>query len=447
MSNILSADNIAKHVSQVSSMLPSFVVEDHPKFVNFLKTYYRWSATEGPAAALNYLKVNNDIDMAMDSMLDGYSSLFAYNIPKNMKVDYRFFMKFLKSFYEIKGTEESYKILYRALFNEDVIVHYPVNNLFITSGAQWATDRSFKLKFDGDGYGLRGKSLKGAVNGFKCIVSDVVKSSNHWTIFFQNSTGDFVPDEKIEISGLDEYGYIIPVYEIESVTSGSNWFDNDVIQIESDLFVKVDKIHYGSIKSVTIVSGGAGYSVGDKITTVSEFSGTGFQATVSSVGLSGEIETIQLKRGGFGYVSNQVNFLIQGNGVSNGVGFEGDIVWNDDFMKIHRASILLNREKTTQGNETFSIGTGESITFKSGVYTTPRFWKQIKGATSTETARLHDSDYYQEYSYVLTSVANAHENEAAMKKILQIAGLKLFIEQSVSMTSHKGFTSLIDFQS
>lgn len=426
---VLVPDNVAKQVSQVNAILPSFIIEDHQKFVAFLKAYYKWSASEGPAAALNYMKLNNDVDFVLDSLLDGYANLFAYNIPREMKTDYRFFLKFLKDFYEMKGTDESYKILYRALFNEDVLVYFPKRNVFMTSAAQWATDRTFKINYSGDGYALRGRTLKGENRAFQCMVSDVIKVKDSWVIYFQNSSGDFIPGERLEIMGTDEYTHVVNQFEIQSIVSKPHWHDNDIIRIDEDLVINVDKINYGYITAITITNGGTGFKLGDVITTESDYSGTGFQAIVSSIDANGAVTAVTLKRTGFGYVNENVRFVAH---TGKGKGFQADITWNPEFRTIHSASVILNKKKDGSGIVSYSFGDSETITFTDGAYTTPKHWKLIRGAPSTETARIHDSSYYQEYSYVLSSIANTNGYEESLKKILQIAGLKMFIEQTVS---------------
>lgn len=425
-------DIVAKQVSQVPAILPSFVVEDHPKFVEFLKAYYRWNASQGPAAALNYMKLNNDVDFVLDSMLDGFANLFAYNIPKEMKTDYRFFIKFLREFYDMKGSEESYRILYRALFNEDVLVYFPKRNLLIPSDAVWATEKTFRVRYTGDGYALRGKTLKGGISGFRCMVSDVVKVRGHWMVYFQNASGEFKPDELLEVVGTDERMTVVPMYSIVNIVSKPQWHDNDVIKVDDDLIINVDKINYGYITAITIVDGGEGFKLGDKLTTESDYSGTGFLAEVTSVDADGAVLTVSIQRSGFGYVNENVRFVPFKGG--NGKGFQANPTWNPEFRTIHSASIILNKEKKDSGEVTHTFGDGDTITFTDGVYTIPKYWKLIKGAPSTETARIHDSYYYQEFSYVLSSIANTNGSEAALKQILQIAGLKMFIEQSVSKT-------------
>lgn len=424
---IKSPDNVAKHTSQVNRSLPSFVIENHPKFVEFLKAYYKWNSSVGSAAALNYMKVNNDIDFVMDSMLDGYTNLVAYNIPREMKTEYRFFLRFLKEFYELKGSEESYKILYRALFNEDVSVFYPITATFQLSAAKWNIQKRFNISFSGDGYSLRGMKATGLTSGATCTITDVVKVRDFWTVNFNKQLGDLIPDETISFSDTEETATVLSSYKIKNVVSNGIWSKGDVLSIDDDLSVYVDLIHTGKIIGVTIVDGGSGYKKGDAIRAVSEFTGTGFYATVSTVDETGAVTALSINRSGFGYESNQIQFV-----GGSGTGLQLTATWNDDFMKIRKASIVSNTVKTSIGEETFNLGNGQSITFEDGVYTEFGIWETMIGTPSTEVSYLHDSNYYQEHSYSLVSNADTEEKEDAMRKALQIAGLKMFFDRTVS---------------
>lgn len=424
---IKTQDNVAKHISQINRNLPSFVIENHPKFVEFLKTYYRWNSTMGSAAALNYMKVNNDIDFVMDSMLDGFSNLVAYNIPREMKTDYRFFLRFLKEFYELKGSEESYKILYRALFNEKVNVFYPITATFQASAAQWGKEKRFNITFNGDGYSLRGMTAHGETSGSTCVITDVVQVGNYWTVTFNKQIGDLLPSEVLTFSDTTTTGTVLPAYKIKSIVSNGIWSKGDTVAIDDDLTVYVDVIHTGTINSVSISDGGLGYKVNDVIRTKSEFVGTGFSAVVTEVDEDGVVVEISLKRTGYGYESDEIEFV-----GGSGEGLELIPTWNDNFKKIRKASIVANKVKETSGDVSISIGNGQTIVFEDGVYTETGLWKTLVGAPSSEVSYLHDSNYYQEHSYALVSVADTAEKEDAMRKALQIAGLKMFFDRTVS---------------
>lgn len=431
MQNIISTDSAASLVSQVRSIIPQYVVEDHPKFVEFLKSYYRWSSLNGPIAAMNYMKVNNDIDFVKDSMLDGYMNLFAYNIPRDMKVDYRFFLKFLKSFYEIKGTDESYRIFYNALFGEDVLIFYPKRSMFIPSSATWSNIKTFNVDCNLNLFDFRGSVLKGENNAYECTISDVIKINNNWVISFDNSSGDFEPNEVVYINDTMNTARVLPVFDIKSFKTNSRWSDNEIMKLTNGVTLKVDKIYDGEIISLAIVSGGGGYAPGEVLKTSTDSQGTGFKGVVTSTDSNGAVTGVSVQRSGFGYKNADVAFFVDG---SNGDGLILTPLWNDNFMKVKSLSIISNTIKKNDSDVEYYIGDGESVTFKSGVYTSLNLWGLLRGAPSTSTAIIQDSFYTQEYSYVLSSNANVSDNLQSIKKVLQIAGLKMFVEQSVSLS-------------
>jgi hypothetical protein len=441
--NITEYDAIARYVAQTTAAMPQFVVENYPRFVEFIKAYFRWSITEGSGAALNYMKINNDIDLVADEMLHCYTNLLAPNVPREMKADYRMFIKFLTEFYSIKGTDESFKVLYRALFDEDVYLYYPRRNVFQTSSAQWASTPYFMVEYAGDGFALIGAELKGSVAGFTCLVNNVVQYDGNWLIYFEQSSGEFEPGETLRINNTLGTCTVIPVFAIDSIDSKSRWFDGDSFVLSNGVVIKVDKIFYGYITSVSISDGGVGYSVGDQIVTESNHSGTGFLAVVTSVDSNGAVTGISQRRQGFGYVNPNIRFVSTDR---KGTGLVLVPVWNPEFQKIQHATVVRNVEKMTPGQISLSFGDGESITLSDGVYTRPSFWTLLRDAPSTPTATLHDSDFYQYFSYVLVSNAAVGDSAASIKKLLHIAGLKMFIQRTVSSSHQMGVSFDMDVQ-
>ena len=54
--------------------------------------------------------------------------------------------KFMKDFYQSKGSEKSYEFLFHALFNEDIEIYYPKNHIFRASNNQWTTTKSVRAE-------------------------------------------------------------------------------------------------------------------------------------------------------------------------------------------------------------------------------------------------------------------------------------------------------------
>jgi hypothetical protein len=300
--------NIAsKAVSQSVSSLPKYVVDNHPKFASFMKAYYSWSASQGPDLAMEVLKLQNDIDLVPDVLLDGYKKSYAEGFPLQTQVDFRHFAKFLKEFYQLKGTPESFRIFYRLVFGVDAEVFYPKTQMFIPSDAIWYNEVSFRASvLTGNPLNLISKEVTGKTNGFTAIVSNVNKISDvEYEVIIEESNGKFIIGETIFLGG--DSLTVLPIYTIVSYASQSSWYDASIITLPLDgISLKVDKINYGKIVSLVINSTGTGYAVDDILTSETEFQGTGFNAKVTSVNGTGGITGYVILNAGFGFNSNYV---------------------------------------------------------------------------------------------------------------------------------------------
>jgi hypothetical protein len=70
------------------------------------------------------------------------------------------FVKQLKDFYNSKGTDESFKILFKALYNEKVTVIKPQEFLFIPSNAEYRISRNLVVELiSGDIFSIEGKTI------------------------------------------------------------------------------------------------------------------------------------------------------------------------------------------------------------------------------------------------------------------------------------------------
>ncbi len=430
---------LARAKSQLTATLPSFVIENHTKFVNFLRAYYSWSAYEGPDLAFESIKLANDIDMVLEDMLPIYQRSYAKNLPTELKSDFRHFAKFLKEFYQLRGTPESYNIFFKAVFNEEASIHYPKVQIFKPSESSWNKETYLKVQtLNGDPYDLINTEVTGLINGYKAIVSNVVKVGDRYDVYIEDSTGDFEPDEIISSGNIT--ATIVPLFKVLSFTSQPSWYDNSVIYT-NDITLKVDRIHYGKIMSVSIVSGGSGYQVDDKIEAITEHQGTGFSAKVASVNGSGAITGITVTRSGFGFNNENVDLQV----ISvNGVNADLNPVFDSNFRKIKSLSILNNKEFTNVGDLTVNLIDGTQIIFTEGVTNTIKYWVNSQSNPSSDHSKIHDSDFYQQYSYEIQTRANAQSQIDSLKALLHIAGLKMFVktilEDEVSINSD---TSLI----
>jgi len=133
----------------VESQLPEFIREDYRqvdgsdgKFVLFLKAYYEFlEQTEN-----RDLKSNRDLDDTFDTFLQYFKNELATNLP-NVLVDDRFILGKMKETYLAKGTEASFKLLFRLLYDKEVIIDYPSTQLLKASDGIWEQEVSIFVNY------------------------------------------------------------------------------------------------------------------------------------------------------------------------------------------------------------------------------------------------------------------------------------------------------------
>ena len=145
----------------VAEQLPDFVLEEGPKLQRFIEAYYEFmeqngGAIDGTKNLLSY----QDIDTTTDSFLQYFREEIYKNIPDSALIDKRLLAKHIREMYRNKGTEKSYKFLFRALYNEDVDFTYPGDFMLRTSDGRWTKEKYLRVN---DISGSAAASLEGQI--------------------------------------------------------------------------------------------------------------------------------------------------------------------------------------------------------------------------------------------------------------------------------------------
>lgn len=371
----------------VRDQFPDFVGTDHSAFVDFIKSYYEWLEQEqNPLYESRSLIKNHDIDSAIDYFVDSFEKQYMVSIPKTFSsstTDRATFLKNIKDFYQSKGTETSYKLLFRLLYSESPDVLYPNRDVLKISDAKWREPLVLKVTRtldDSDLPSLLGKQIdqvnqvngltqaSGFVDDFQAFNED---GYSVLELSLSNISGTFTPESAVTTtlpSGTIVSEYIYPVLNTIGVSSGAS---------------------------------GSGYEVGDQITVSGSSLGVGALAQVNSVGLSGEISTIQILETGINYRSSE--------------------------------DLIASISSVGGTGATLEVFGGGSILKASGS------WVGQDGLLSGKN-RMQDNDYYQSYSYVIRSSKNLSDYAQIVKRILHPAGFKLFGSALLSEVIANGVT-------
>ena len=438
--------NIARARSTQVSILPQFIHEDNPLLVEFLRNYYEWESRMGADAAFESIKLNNDVDTVLDEMLVGFKRSFAKNFPEVLATDFRHFSKFLKEFYQTKGTEDAFKIFFRAAYNQPAAVEYPRVKLFKPSNSAWDRTGSIKsVHVSGESpFSQIGHEIVGKTSGASAIVYDVRKVNyagvDHYELLVESIRGDFESLEFIDCSvdGGVIRSTLIPSYGISIDSSTQVWYDGDVLEFPvNKVFAKVDKIHYGKVVGFTISGAGSGYEPGDEVRLESFGQGAGVLGRVSSVGASGEIQSIDVIRSGFGFNTDWVvaTFI-----TTSGTGAVVYPVFDSNFRKIKHATVLSAGPYQAPYTPRQEVIAGCTVNMTPVPVEYSPKTTILSGAPSSEVSKVHDSSYYQEHSYEIRSNANFIQHQSAIGSLLHVAGLKMFGRATVEVeiTGHDG---------
>jgi len=127
----------------VKSQFPDNFNVDGAQLVKFIEYYYEWlEQYENPVYVARKLQEYADVDFIPDKFFDFIRDEFMKNIPTQNVVDDRLLVKHIKDFYRAKGTEKSFRLLFRILFNDDIDFYYPGEDILRASDGRWVVERS-----------------------------------------------------------------------------------------------------------------------------------------------------------------------------------------------------------------------------------------------------------------------------------------------------------------
>ena len=129
----------------VQRQIPEHIRENYPVFVEFIKLYYDY-LQQTQAQDLEGIR---DVDTTLEEFIDNFKSELSTNLPVDMSQDKRFLIKHLKEFYLSRGSESSFKFLFRTLFSKEAELFYPSTEILRVSDGRWKQDISIFVEVSG----------------------------------------------------------------------------------------------------------------------------------------------------------------------------------------------------------------------------------------------------------------------------------------------------------
>lgn len=331
---IIGANEIYRKLSsQIEAQFPEFLREDGPKFIAFLRAYYEYMEQTGKAGdAQRSLFDTTDIDRTVSDFVQYFHREFMQSIPRNVLTDKRLLAKYIREFYRSRGSQQSYRFLFRILFDKEIEFYYPGDDILRASDGRWVRETVIRgVLSAGCPETMDGREITGATSGAKGRVQEVLHITSLGISLIQlrveNTTGTFLNDEIVS----DGLGNSI---RISNTT--------------------------GSLSDVAIVDGGAYNSAGD-IVTVSGTAGGSATATVTSTKDTGGL-TFRIVKGGSGYrISNTTINIVDGD-PSSPASFRIVSLSNTEVILIGQDLINSVKNVILSTGATFATGGSNSTT-------------------------------------------------------------------------------------
>lgn len=420
--------------------IPEYVRTTYPLFVDFLKAYQEFLEQTQSQQLEQY----RDVDTVTDEFVERFKSELAYNIPLDDLQDKRMFLKNLRQFYLSRGSEASYKFIFKTFFNKDIEIAYPSKQMLRASDGKWKQDVSIFVKNTStanDLFALSGNYIT-IRSGGKTLVSyveNVVQySSDIFEVFIQR---DIVKS--------------IVVGATISFTEGTTNYTGNVLLTP---------------KSIKILNPGKGFKVGDVFNLRTNI-GDGCKIKVTQVDGNGGIVKAKILKFALDYTANFWSYLYAGDNAQLPpleyfeIGNSNNLNVNDfasnNFREygyaskqtymFYDANIPVSDESS--GASRFFADTNYVGEVYTQIYSDnyidvnlndfARILVEV-GACSiysgyylsqdgfiSDEIYIQDSNYYQAFSYVIKVEEELRKYADLVKTILHPAGMKMFAEFSI----------------
>lgn len=422
----------------VNNQLPEFVQSDFPTFVAFLEAYYEYLEQDSYAQELlQNSRSYGDIDRTVDSFVEYFIKQYCNDIPRNLLADKKLLVKHISDLYNTKGSQKSYKLLFRMLFNKGIDFYYPSTNILKASDGKWIQQVSIFVKtIIGDPTTIVGRTGR------------VITNNTETPIFIERKKSVRVLENNVDVVSTNTFEFIIDNSNNVNVGVG-------------------DIIEYGGYRgevvpastTVKVASSGIGFKPGD-IFTLNVGEGFGATIKVTRTTSTGAILGVQLINFGVNYTSDFYfpitsrpltpsgkSFLYTGGTATiveaplmtsdsgyvnisdySVSAFEG--AYSGRILTYFASSGDVGTSSTT--NSTNDLGYDAYIEVKLGSKAYyPGYYKTNDGFLS-DIMNLEDADYYQPFSYVVKVDQQLEAYKKVVLDILHPAGTKLIGDYTIT---------------
>lgn len=305
---------------KISSNIPGYIKEEYPKLHELVISYFKWLEQDRNFInALITFHDNNDCNNQVKPYIDFIKNELGWNFNIQLKIDDKTLIALLKDFYLSRGSDKSFKLLYRILFDTDINIVYPRDDLFKLSDNSYIIEheivtsannftnyyQKFQVVFNQEALSI---SLLGLTSGLFVTIDEIVTMTINNDYFlkikFSKTNNNFIPFEDVNIiinnEVFTEKVFAKLSFDIDNAGYGYKRDDELLVTLDPSLLktnkiigkLLVDSVTKGGIDKVKIDKyldetgskhyySGIKYATGDKVRAISPFdNGHGFEARV-----------------------------------------------------------------------------------------------------------------------------------------------------------------------
>lgn len=313
----------------IEEQFPSFMRSDYRKLVLFIKSYYEWLDQKGNAGyVLGKLDTIYDSDRSLEEFYSHFKNTYLLTFPEVLatnpggnKPNKNTLLKKIRDFYGNKGTESAYKFLFRVLYDSDLEIYYPKEDILKASDGRWIEPKSIKTT------STNGTALFGGKNGQVVQYSGTQVSATAFIESVVQYSFNGLPVTEFFISDIN--GEFLPGQEVHIEQGTSDWVET-AYSVLGDFFVEI---------------AGDGYRVGDTATVI-DTNGVGFSAKIDQVSFSGGVKKIGIANSGLNYSGDLVLNIFSDSGARSAkvVGLRSAVTNYPGYFSGNRGKISSNKK-------------------------------------------------------------------------------------------------------
>jgi hypothetical protein len=346
-----------------------------------LTTIVKYWVGPGPSYVMNTIESAMDIDRNAQNYLELMQKEIAATIPRDLTVNKRTLYKQIIDFYKLRGSADSIEIFFKILFNDEVEVEFPYDSVLIPSSGNWEANPALSkggqyldnkgflsynirlqdsLKYQKFAYLIKtGKNLADWELSYDRLVHPAGFIYFAEILIFLQLTGAVLtdaltlsrmPGEQPGIIGPEDIPVLVEMFV-------SMFLPQTTAKIHRTGTLSLD-LKSGVINSVTVTSGGSGYTSVPTVTSVDSGTPSGYTtATLTASLTNGSVSSIAIGNGGKDYNVPTVTVA-----APSAITFDGS---KDEILGIGIVNIVNNTIKLTTAQQE-ALPVGSAVTYDSG---------------------------------------------------------------------------------